>query len=123
MTDRYLMMLWRHAVLAEHDCRCFVCGHPYIDQLECHHIVRRSHRVLRWDWRNGVPLCKDCHKFGHTNQGRRAIETKLGKAHMDYLDKYERVTLKDYLMDAGQSRKEFEAGMVEELKMKVDSHE
>jgi hypothetical protein len=68
-----------------------------------------------------VPLCKVCHKFGHTNQGRRAIETKLGKSHMDYLDKYERVTLKDYLMQNGQSRKEFESDIVNELKMKAEA--
>jgi hypothetical protein len=120
MTDRYLMTLWRHAVLAEHNCRCFMCGMPYIDILECHHIVRRANRVLRWDWRNGVPLCSTHHKWAHTNQGRRGIEEMLGKAHMDYLDKYERVTIKDYLIDNGLSRAEFEKQLSEELKSKVE---
>lgn len=113
------MTLWRYAVLAEHDCRCFICGHPYIDELECHHVVKRSHRVLRWDWRNGVPLCAEHHRWAHTGQGRRDIEDRLGPVRRDYLYRRERVTIKDFLQLENISRNEFEQRIAEDLKNKA----
>ena len=33
-----------------------------------HHIVSRSHKVLRWDVENGVTLCYPCHMFRITRE-------------------------------------------------------
>ena len=65
-----LMKWWRKAVLAVWGDRCVWCGRKPV---ECHHIVRRGKAVLRYDWRNGIPLCATCHAEADTASGRRRV--------------------------------------------------
>lgn len=125
LSDRYLDMLWREAVLAEWNNQCGFCG--AMGELECHHIVYRRNRVLRWDYRNGFPVCKGndlwdgktCHGFAHTKLGEKKIIEVLEDYHYDYLCKREQMTLKDFLVQEGVSKVEFYRQMADELKDKI----
>lgn len=41
--------------------KCHVC--KYVGKVEPHHIVPRTYKLLRWDKWNGMPLCRDCHRW------------------------------------------------------------
>jgi Ni,Fe-hydrogenase I cytochrome b subunit len=114
MTDRYLLMLWRKAVLITRDHRCYICDQ--VTDLECHHFIKRKIRVLRYDWRNGFPLCLACHQLAHISVGYNIIANKMGRINYEYLIEMERYTLKQYLFEKCISRAEWEAGIVKELK-------
>lgn len=118
MTPRYLQMLWRAAVLEHHKRRCAVCGLiKSEDQLECHHLVKRRYRVLRNDYRNGVPACVgECHNYADTSVGTAQILVKHEFA--DYLigRMKQFKTIKDYRMWRGISQKEHEKEEADELK-------
>lgn len=120
-TDRYLEMLWRKAVLAEFKNRCAYCGNLNIDEIECHHIVKRRHKILRWDWKNGVTGCKHtCHKFYHTVKGGWWIATK--HIYYSYLLEMEG-QYKQYLVENGFTDTDFRRIKVSELKNKIKEHE
>jgi len=39
-----------------------------VDNLQCCHIISRSHRATRWHFDNALCLCADCHmNFAHKN--------------------------------------------------------
>lgn len=109
-TDRTLQRWWRRAVIAIHGERCVLCGRQPV---ECHHIVKRRHMVLRHDPKNGVPLCVACHPVADTIDGRAAIEAQVD---IEYLRDMEFTRLKDWLQSMGMTRTEFLAGELEELK-------
>ena len=84
-SDKYLMKLWRDKVL--HEClhSCVICGmSDQVSELECHHFVHRNHYLLRYDWRNGFPVCKyrnheydngkgmSCHRYADTPRWERS---------------------------------------------------
>jgi len=46
---------------AEH--RCERCGSMY--NLSPHHIIGKANTGLRWEEKNGVCLCFDCHRMAH----------------------------------------------------------
>ena len=47
---------------------CIRCGRSQFNTpIECAHIIGRSNIPLRWDANNAVPLCLDCHRWGHAN--------------------------------------------------------
>ncbi len=61
--------LWRRIVLLRADCTCEICGAPNgttrtgeIVWVQACHIIGRRDRAMRWDERNGVAGCQDCHK-------------------------------------------------------------
>jgi len=66
---------WRKAVLANCDNTCAVCRNKWpSDQLEAHHLVSRHNRILRYDWRNGVAVCRGpCHTLADTRSGTASI--------------------------------------------------
>lgn len=63
-SDGYLMQLWRQAVRVLKGDRCLNCGAPMV---ETHHLIHRSggHKLLHYDPRNGIPLCRECHDLAH----------------------------------------------------------
>lgn len=125
MKDRQLLKLWRRAVLAEWKGRCAFCAKEDVNDLECHHIVKRRNRVLRYDYRNGIPLCKtnwggrSCHSFSHTKRGEDKIRAVIPEYHYNYLMRMELKTLKDFLQEENLTREEFYNGMATELKEKI----
>ena len=69
---------WRKGVIA-HDgyvCRC--CGRRVIqqltlaaNQLHVHHVAPRADQAVRWDVRNGMVLCAECHAYATPHQGTK----------------------------------------------------
>jgi hypothetical protein len=68
---------WRKGCIKRDGKVCQCCGRKVVPQLalaperlEVHHITGRADRVVRWDVRNGVVLCFECH---HEKIGRYLI--------------------------------------------------
>jgi hypothetical protein len=127
MTDRHLMKLWRKAVLLKNNNQCIFCGNSNIDELECHHFIRRRVSVLRWDWKNGFPLCnslteKKCHIIADTMMGRQKLINIMGEDRFEYLALSEKITKKDYCLAHGLSQKEFEKMFYDELKKIIENN-
>jgi hypothetical protein len=115
VSDSTLQRYWRKAVLAYHRNTCIICGLRKPDEeLECHHIARRRIAFLRHDYRNGVPVCHECHKIAHTKKGEQIIARK--HEFYEYLLDHENIRIKDWLQQTGQSRDEFLLGELKELK-------
>ncbi len=59
--------LWRRIVLLRAGCKCEICGAPRAEQrdemiiIDACHIISRNYWSTRWDPRNGVTGCRDCH--------------------------------------------------------------
>lgn len=105
MTDSTLNKLWRQALLIIYYNRCGICGKEV--ELQCHHIIKRRNKILKYNLLNGIPLCRECHAFAHTGAGRRKVDELQTPENLAYLDKYERMTYKQYKFDNRLSDKEF----------------
>lgn len=120
VSDSTLNKYWRLAVIA--NCkRDPVTGNSNIEELECHHIVPRKHFLLRWDYRNGVPLEKATHT-GHLGvhrniATRRRIEEVVD---LEYLEKMSRYTKKEYFIEHGINDNEFREMKLKELKAIIE---
>lgn len=62
-TDKRLLKTWRQVVLKRANGKCEVCKKG--GKLDCHHVVGKRNRRLRYDPRNGVCLCPLHHTFGN----------------------------------------------------------
>ena len=125
VTDRTLQKYWRKAVLKSHYNRCIICGLIKPDsELECHHIIKRSHRVTRHDYHNGVPVCSGkCHRYAHTEEGKNEIRVRLGSEAMAYLYEREKWFIKDYRVALSHSIKEHELWELAILKKRIGEWE
>jgi hypothetical protein len=122
--DSNLMKLWRKAVLSEWNNSCAFCGKYGDENLQCHHYVYRRVRLLRWDWKNGVALCNDCHQHAHTKQGDKKLYSLLEeKGFIEHLLHYENITLKDYCRINGISRNQFLLETKEDLLKKISDND
>ena len=108
------MKAWRLAVLAKWHYTDPISGHhdPTGETLQCHHIVGRRHLLLRWDYRNGIPLTVESHMYAHTGAGQAHIRSLVDA---DYLDEMERWTARDYFTDQGINDNEFRLSKHAEL--------
>jgi hypothetical protein len=59
LSTKSLDSLWGSVTKAFYGNRCEHCGSP--NNLNSHHVYRRTLRALRWDYRNCVVLCANCH--------------------------------------------------------------
>lgn len=60
--------LWSAIILKRAGYRCGICGEP---AKEAHHILRKERNShLRFDLRNGFPLCNKCHFLTRTDSMR-----------------------------------------------------
>lgn len=118
VSDRTLQKYWRLAVLKKHHNTCVICGKiRQAQDLECHHIIKRRHRVTRHDVMNGAPVCTgECHQIAHTQRGQQLIRDRLGSSHVEYLYERENVLVKDYKDALSYSTKELEQYELENLK-------
>ena len=89
-----LLELWKLCVKISEGERCIICGGYTESKLgkkivDCHHIIRRSQgAALKYDVRNGVPLCKGCHHNRIHNGDPIATEKVLeyiGESRWNYL--------------------------------------
>lgn len=67
---------------------CIVCGAP---TNEMHHYVEKKKSLfLRWDKRNLVPVCRDCHCRHHFSGDPRIVQQILKVKGNDWADEIER---------------------------------
>lgn len=119
VTEGYLQQLWRKAVLKHHDNICFLCSIDFsydISLLQCHHFIKRRKVFLRNDVLNGFPLCFSCHQEAHTKKGEYRLVKKMGEERLNYLIERENIKIKDYLLENGITRKEFNKEIAKKLK-------
>ena len=116
VSDSYLNQMWRKAVMAVWGYRCGLCWMAN-QALECHHIVRRRKVITRWDWRNGIPLCPQCHALAHTKKGELLLSER--SPYYGELVELEQRTYKTWLVERGKTDNEFRVQMLSELKAKV----
>ncbi len=118
-----MLKLWRQAVLKDYQYKCFVCGNTIVNELDCHHIVKRRNRILRYEFWNGVPVCRfGCHNEIDSMSGRDELRKRI-PLKMDYLKFYEKMTLKDYLSSHDMTRDEFYHEKAENLKYIIRGEE
>ena len=63
LSKKNLDILWSKATKAHYGQVCEVCGSP--NNLNSHHIFRRTIFAVRWDYRNCSVLCANCHMFNN----------------------------------------------------------
>lgn len=95
--------------------RCRVCGKP----AECgHHLIGRANPMTRYDIRNIMPLCYDCHREIH--DGKINQWDYCSKERKEFLSIIKRNSYKDFLLFvAQQTESQYLKGLKEELKKYV----
>jgi hypothetical protein len=58
-----LLNLWVLRVKEIAGYQCEICRSGKC--LQAHHIIGKSNRTLKWDLRNGICLCANCHSLGN----------------------------------------------------------
>ena len=117
-SDSTLNKKWRQAVLSWYGEGCIICQKQPV---ECHHIIKRRNKLLRWDYRNGVPLCKEHHEQSDSIYIRRLIEDKIGEDFCQYLDEMRMIGYKQYILDYCINDKEFKQEKYEEMQEVINA--
>lgn len=101
LSDSTLSALWRKAVLHVGRDTCIICHGG--GTLECHHVIHRRYKMLRWDWRNGVPVHPgDCHDTAN----KMGIYAALPEF-QNYLMERSRWNYKQYVTERGMSESDW----------------
>lgn len=104
-SDSTMLKLFNKAVLIKNGGRCFLCGKT--DNLEVHHIVKRRNKILRYDYRNGIPVCKyGCHQEIDSIAGLKLIEV-MRPFDIIHCSEFQNMPFKEYLVKRGITEKEF----------------
>lgn len=124
VSDSKLMGLWRQAVLAHWNYTDPLSGtyDPTGESLQCHHLVKRRHLLLRWDYRNGVPLTVESHQRAHTLGGSNELLKHIGMQTQEYLEHMERYTAKEWFQEKGITDNEFREMKRDELQAVVSAN-
>lgn len=110
----YLDSLWSKAVKANWNNCCALCFKP--DGLDAHHVIpRRASWALRWDIKNGVALCRECHSMAHLINIRDKIERLTDKYYLEDMQMIYKVK-HEYLWKNKLSEEEFREQKAAELK-------
>lgn len=113
LSDSNLLTLHRKAVRKIFGYRCFFCNRNE-GVREVHHIVKRKNLLLRYDWRNGILLCKyQCHPFAETPEGKHEIDLYI-TPHRDHLQERSGSS-KDWFVKYGITKQEYCESMKKEL--------
>lgn len=107
-SDSLMLKLCREAVLRHWGHRCAKCGKG---EVEHHHVVRRSFLPLRYDPENGIALCRMCHSWADTGEGREWVRTMVDSAYLDSMEKFS--GLKELLTYDRITREQWFANMKE----------
>jgi hypothetical protein len=78
-----------------HSYGCRACGSRE-GRFHAHHVIYRQHidEAVRWDARNAMAVCADCHERHH-NASRRIPLSRLSSTHLEFA----REVLGDYADD------------------------
>ena len=120
-SESKMQRLWSKTVLAVHNHRCAFCGQPGDDNLECHHIIRRRKLLTRWDWKNGIALCHNCHKIAHEMSGQ--IKISMQHPYWEYLFECEYLISKDVFAKSGMTAADWYEMQAEEMAEVHAEHE
>jgi len=113
MTEGYLDSLWSQAIRARKGEFCCNPGCPN-PAGGVHHIIKRRYKVLRWDARNGIPLCSICHPIADRNSAWAL--SLISAADRKYLEQMGVYVLQDWLKINGLTRDEFMQQKADECK-------
>jgi hypothetical protein len=103
---RKALSLWTQVVIESGGHKCAICGvaHGTLNKngkpiwINCHHIEDKCNYATRWDPRNGICLCPNCHKFCNPDSAHRSPVWFL-----DWLRK-NRPGTEEYIMEARNAR-------------------
>ena len=119
-SDGYLCELWSKAVRVQKGEMCNAPG-CVARATGTHHIIKRRYKVLKYDARNGIPLCSICHPMADRNSAWAL--SLVGESDRLYLEDMGKYTLDDWLTVSRQTRDEFLRGEAEELKRIIGGDE
>lgn len=91
--------------------RCHFCG---ATSEHIHHIKGRSNLLIRYDLKNLIPLCADCHRLIH-DKGIK-VQNYITPSRWLYLTQMENIQIQDWLLTHNQTREEFLRQKEKELK-------
>lgn len=104
----YSDALFRTAVKTLQGHGCKACGRPTVPG-HVHHLISRRLDLLRWDHRNGILLCGDCHTQAHD---KAWIKNHLrASPHYKALMALKMKPFKVYLLERKFSMREFQLRM------------
>lgn len=113
LSESTMLKLHRESIRKLFNYRCFFCGSS-TNALEAHHIVKRKNFLLRYNWRNGILVCKYvCHAHAETPEGKHLINEQIAP-YRDYLQERSGQA-KDWLVKRGMTKTEYLQEMKEEL--------
>lgn len=109
----YIDSLCSKAVRAIWNHTCAVCGELATDS---HHIVKRSKCwALRWDAKNGIALCRECHHKAESIELRSRICELVDIEYLCEMEKKFRFKA-DFLLDRNESDGDYMRGQAARLK-------
>lgn len=107
--DKLMESLDRLYPLLRKGKRCHFCGRK---AEHIHHIRPRANLLLRYDLKNLLPLCSECHELVHLKN----LDLYISTFRMDYLNKMSRIQFQDYLLSHDLTREDFFKLKAKELK-------
>jgi hypothetical protein len=121
LSDSNLLKMRREVVNKLFGNCCFFCGLPKGQvEIEDHHIVKRKMFLLRYDWRNGIPVCKfGCHQNAENPWGKHKIDEYLVKNDLLLYLQERSGNCKNFLIKIGMTKTDYKRFMYEDLKAKL----
>ena len=108
LSDASLLVLWRRAVLKRGGYKCAVCASG--GKLECHHVIHRRYKMLRWYAPNGIPV----HPWCHAEADFRGLSMLDDDVREDLVTNAQ-VTFKQFLAKWGMTESEWRAAVKADL--------
>jgi hypothetical protein len=113
LSNEYLFSLWSRVVRLLNNDRCTLCNSNF--KVDAHHFVHRnSCWALRWDVKNGIALCRECHRLADTLEFKERIKSKLDYEYLKNMEIKYRFKA-DFLTDIGMSEAEYRKVKAKEL--------
>lgn len=95
--------------------RCHFCGRKATSM---HHIKPRHSLLIRYDLKNLLPVCDDCHRLIHDKSLK--VENFISPQRWLYLNQMEQIQFQDYLLAHNLTREEFFKLKEKELKEAIN---
>lgn len=115
MNDDIMDEYWRIAVIDAGEYKCAVCGNGNGDKnMTAHYLTPKENHVLRWDWKNGVPVCKKyCKEVSDNPEGSAYLldHSHLNSYLLSCLESYP--TYEDFLATHGGDDRKYREYMFE----------
>ena len=104
MSDTYCLKMRRQAVILYYGGHCFFCNET--QGLTDHHIILRDNLVLRWDWRNGIPVCFHHHEYIQ-KAGQKPVFESGHFEFEQYLKERQKHSIHNICVQSGITQEEF----------------